>query len=400
MHRNAILALSATVLVSCGSDDKEEDGDDSAVEAVGIPALGGGTHELDSVDEDKIADDDEGLDVPRDLAFNPANPGELWVVNRADDSVSIFTGVGTDEEWTDHRVDPFAMHFMEEVSSISFGAATYAGSEALTFGTCQESRNSYNDDYPPNDFMGPTLWSADLDIFATTNEEAVEYLSDLFGFYTDLGSHLDMLHESPLCMGIAWEKDNVYWVFDGDDGRVVRYDFAEDHDIGYDDHSDGIIGRVKGPRVERVEDVPSHMDIDPETGLLYVADTGKNRILVIDTATGEKGDRLSKTEPGTDHHELEGVEYDKLLDGDDIDGMEQPSGLEVVDGHLLVTDHETGIIFAFALSGEGAEGADAELVDWLDTGRAGGIMGIDAPSLDEIWFVDAAEDELIRLTAK
>ncbi|MEC8424055.1 MAG: hypothetical protein VX000_09770, partial [Myxococcota bacterium] len=152
--------------------------------------------------------------------------------------------------------------------------------------------------------------------------------------------------------------------------------------------------------VERVEGVPSHMDVDQETGLLYVADTGKNRIVVIDTATGEKGDRLSKNEPGTDHHELVDVEFEKIIDGDDIDGMDQPSGLEVVDGHLLITDFASGMIFAFALSGEGADGASAELVDWVDTGRAGGIMGIDAPSLDEIWFVDAEEDELIRLTGK
>lgn len=366
----------------------------------GIAALGGGSHSMDDIDEDRMGDDDDGLDVPRDLAFNPQNPGELWVVNRSDDSVSIFFDAGTDDQASDHRIDPFAMHFMEEVSSISFGAATHPASDALTFGTCQESRNTYNDQAEANDFMGPALWSADLDIFATSNPEAVEYLSDLFGFYADLGSHLDMLHESPLCMGIAWETENVYWVYDGADGRIVRYDFVDDHGVGYDDHSDGIIGRVKGPKLSRVEDVPSHMDIDQSTGLLYVADTGNNRILVLDTATGERGGTLRSVEPGVDHHELENVDATKIIDGADIDGMEQPSGLEVVDGHLLITDHQTGYILAFALSGEGVDGADADLVDWVDTGRAGGIMGIDAPSLDEIWFVDAAEDELIRLTAK
>lgn len=396
MSPSTMLPFALLALAACADDDKPSDDDT----ADGISALGGGSHDLADVDEDRFGDDDDGLNVPRDLAFNPAEPGELWVVNRADDSVSIFTGVGTDDQTSEHRIDPFAMHFMEEVSSISFGAATHEGSDALTFGTCQESRNTYNGQGEPDDFMGPSLWSADLEIFGTTNEEAVEYLTELFGFYTDLGSHLDMLHESPLCMGIAWEKDNVYWVFDGSDGRVVRYDFVEDHGVGYDDHSDGVIGRMQGLRVERVEGVPSHMDVDQETGLLYVADTGKNRIVVIDTATGEKGDRLSKNEPGTDHHELVDVEFEKIIDGDDIDGMDQPSGLEVVDGHLLITDFESGMIFAFALSGEGADGASAELVDWVDTGRAGGIMGIDAPSLDEIWFVDAEEDELIRLTGK
>lgn len=366
----------------------------------GIAALGGSSHSMDNVNEDRVGGVADGLNVPRDLAFNPQNPGELWVVNRSDDSASIFFGAGTNEQVSAHRIDPYAMHFMEEVSSISFGAATHSASDSLTFGTCQESRNTYNGQAEPNDFMGPTLWSADLDIFGRSNPEAVEYLSDLYGFYTDLGSHLDMLHQSPLCMGIAWETENVYWVFDGADNRIVRYDFVKDHGVGFDDHSDGIIGRVNGAELARVEDVPSHMDIDPSTGLLYVADTGNNRVLIVDTTTGERGGVLPSVEPGVDHHTLENVDVTMIIDGSGVEGMAQPSGLEVVDGHLLITDHETGYILAFELSGAGTASASADLVDWVDTGRAGGIMGIDAPSLDEIWFVDAAADELIRLTAK
>src|SRR5690606_3474583 len=103
-----------------------------------------------------------------------------------------------------------------------------------------------------NDFMGPTLWSADLDIYAQTNPAAVDFL----GF--DLGSHLDMLHESPLCMGIAWVSDNVYFTFDGLTGSISRYDFVEDHGAGFDDHSDGIVERFVDAGVSRVEGVPSH----------------------------------------------------------------------------------------------------------------------------------------------
>ena len=150
--------------------------------------------------------------------------------------------------------------------------------------------------------MGPSLWSADPDIFASTNPAAVNYLSNLYGFYVDLGSHLDMLHESPLCMGIAWETDNVYWVFDGSDGSIVRYDFAEDHDVGYDDHSDGIIARYVTGRVSRVADVPSHLVYDDSSGLLYIADTGNNRVAVLDTTSGKRGQNLPMSEQVVAHY--------------------------------------------------------------------------------------------------
>jgi hypothetical protein len=387
---SSLFLIGGSLLIGgCGDDDKDDDDDDDEVVVTGIAALGGETHELDGVQMTIVGDSGDGLDVPRDLAFNPDEPDQLWVVNRADDSATIFTDVGLDDQDSDHRIDPYAFHFMEEVSSIAMGAVTFAGSDARTFGTCQESLNTYNGQGEENDFMGPTLWTADLDLFAESNPDAVEYLSELFGFRVDLGSHLDMLHESPLCMGIAWETENVYWVFEGDEGRIARYDFQEDHHMGFDDHTDGIVARYMGLQVLRVEDVPSHMEMDRETGLLYIADTGKNRIVVLDTATGTEGRSLRANEPGVDKYEMDDADYWKLIDGDDVDGMSAPSGLAIVDGHILITDFESGRIFAFTLEGE--------LVDWADTGRGGGIMGIEARSLDDIWFVDGAADELVRL---
>jgi len=54
-----------------------------------------------------------------------------------------------------------------------------------------------------------------------------------------------------------------------------------------------------------------------------------------------------------------------------------------------VTDHSTGKIFAFDL--------DGELIDWIDTGRGSdSLMGIVARSLDDIWFIDARSEEVVR----
>ncbi|MCB9781104.1 MAG: hypothetical protein H6742_21235 [Alphaproteobacteria bacterium] len=360
-----IIALS---LLACSPD---EAGD-------GPSALGGG--DLDNVTRTVIGTGGDGLNIPRDLGFNPDGQDELWVVNRADDSTVTYWDAGTAGQQAEHIVDPFALHFMEEVSSIAFGAPG-------TFGTCQESTNTYNGQYQGNNFMGPTLWSSDMDIYGQSNPEAVDYLTDLFGFYADLGSHLDMLHQTPLCMGIAWDHDNVYWVFDGKEGAIERNDFAVDHGPGYDDHSDGVIGTYVQGALARVEDVPSHLELDRDTGLLYIADTGNNRVAVLDTTTGARGDDRRAQEPGTDHYFVDGAELWTLVDGDSV-GMQQPSGLALHDGVLYVGDHATGRIHAFDLDGN-------ELVS-LDT-EAGGLMGIEVRGEDDVWFVDAEYDEVIRL---
>ncbi len=362
----------------------------TTVPEVGVPALGGGTGDLAAVTRTVVVTAADGLNVPRDLDFNPKVEDELWIINRADDSVTIARGAGTSDQATEHIIDPYAFHFMEEVSSISFGAVTHDGSDWPTFGTCQETNNTYDGHTHGDDFMGPTLWSSDPEIFGKSNPDAVAYLSNLYGFYVDLGSHLDMLHESPWCMGIAWEVENVYWVYDGNDGSIVRYDFQVDHGPGFDDHSDGIAARyVTGEMAGRTPDVPSHLVYDHDAGVLYIADTGAGVIWRLDPSTATRGATLFSTEPGTDHHEMEGATLDVFIDGAAA-GIELPSGIELVDGVLLVGDHATGVIHAFD--------ADGALIDALDTGvGAGALMGLRARSLEDIWFVDGAANEVIRL---
>ena len=362
------------LFVACNSDSLKGDG---------IPAMGYLGEEIPT--ETIIADESDGLNTPRDLAFDPAKNGELWVVNRQDDSVTIIQNTGKKNQTSLHLIDPYALHFMEEVSSISFGIPYH-------FGTCQESRNTYNDQGMPNNFMGPTLWSSDLDIFATSNPEAVEYLSDLYGMDVDLGSHLDMLHESPLCMGIEWEKENVYWVFDGHNQSIARYDFKEHHGVGYDDHSDGVIVKYVTGEVSRVPDVPSHLKLHRSTGMLYVADTDNNAIKRLDITSGTANNSLPKEEPGTTHFDKVDADFQILIDGVDYD-MVRPSGLTIVNDVLIVGDNATGKIYAFNL--------DGDLLDSFQTQSAeNGLMGIYASSLKDIWYVDAVENLVWRLQAE
>jgi len=367
-------------LISCSKKDQEE--------PTGVPALGAGSHTLSKVTVSQIGTDADGLNIPRDLDFSPAVENELWVVNRSDDSTTIYSDAGTASQTSRHVVDPYAPHFMEEVSSIAFGAAMHSGSDLPNFSTCQESTNTFNGLQEGDEFMGPTLWSSDPAIYGETNPAAVDYLSNLFGMYVDLGSHLDMLHETPLCTGIAWEEDNIYWVVNGKEGAINRIDFQDDHGPGFDDHDDGIIGRYVAGELSRVPDVPSHLEFDQNSAFLYIADTGNNAIKVLDTSSGTRGNSLPGTEPMVDHYEVDDASIWTLIDGA-VQGMEQPSGLALVENTLLVTDHGTGIISAFNL--------DGELIDWVDTGAgSGALMGIVARSLDDIWFVDAKVNMVIR----
>lgn len=344
----------------------------------GVAVLGYNAHTRDAVTLTELSSG--GMNVPRDLAFNPQGSMELWVVNRRDDSTVTFFGVGSTSMRGEFRIDPYALHFMEEVSSIAFGAPG-------RFATCQESRNTYNNTSPPNDFMGPSLWPSDMNIYAQTNEEAVREQ----GF--DLGSHVDMLHESPLCMGIAWERDNIYWTFDGMTGSISRCDFRADHGPGYDDHSDGVIRRYGNDDVARVPGVPSHLIFDHATGLLYIADTGNARIAVLDTTRGSPGASLPVVEDGTTLTQMTGVSFTTLVDSAGGE-LQQPSGIALSGSLIFVSDHQTSRISAF-------DKTSGARVDYLDTSfPSGTLMGIELDAEQNIYFADAADDRLYRISPK
>ncbi len=374
------VALAALLPAACVTPPVEE----PEPQDKGLAVLGAGSHGMDAVKMTTLVDAEDGLAGPRDLDFNPEVAGDVWVVNRIDDGVVLIHDVGTADQETEHFVDPFALHFMEEVSSISFASG-------MKFGTCQESRNTYNDEAAANDFMGPALWSAEADVFAITNPDAVAEL----GY--DLGSHLDMLHESPNCMGIAWIEDNKYFTFDGMTSSVSRYDFKEDHGPGFDDHSDGVIERFQATDdedgVKRTADVPSHMVYDHGSGLLYIADTGHGRIAVLDPeGPTDAAESLPVIEGGTRLLLRGGATFETLVSADDGE-LEQPSGLALHDGVLYVTDNATSRISAFDL--------DGERIDYLDTDLpAGSLMGLRVDADGNILVTDFAGDRVLKIEAK
>ena len=385
MRISSYVLTSALVLVGCGDDpapivpaaDSGVDtgttptdvAADTAEETAPAPPLVAEFGHEDTRQIRGYAGPSDGLMRPLDLEFNPESPTDLWVSSQDNDGIVILFDAGTDEQRTELFLDAFRNHFLEAVTSIAFGANS-------TWGSCQESRNTYDGQAPPNDFMGPALWPSDLDVFAAV-------FQDPFGL--DLGSHLDMLHASPNCMGIAHYQANQYFVFDGHNGHMVYYDFVIDHGPGQDDHSDGIIRRYPEVNLTRVEGVPGHMEYHAESNRVFIADTGAGRVLAYTVGTGtHERDLAEINEPLAEYSEYSGADFVTF-----VDGLQQPSGLAIHEGRLFIGDHATGVIHAYDIE-------TGELLDSMDSG-AEDLAGLEIGPDGTLWFIDAAFHEVLRV---
>ncbi len=310
----------------------------------------------------------DDLDNPMDLDFNrdEGRENELWVLNGGEigGTTVIFYDPGTSDQNTLFLRDGNARHFMANSSAISF-------SDNETFGTAQ---NVLDANFQGGSFTGPSLWSTDLDIYAQNHGRN--------------GSHLDMLHGSPYCSGIEAETDNIYWVFDGGNGHICRYDFVEPHVPGGEDHSDGKVWRYMEVAVERSMDVPSHLVRDRSTDWLYIVDAGNARILRMNVNSGTPAVDLQLiNEPLAEHKRVDGVEWEVYISS----GLEAPTGIEVADGRLLVSDNANGQIVVYDITGESA----VEL-GRLET-NAESIMGIKVGTDNNLYYVDNGARTLVRV---
>jgi len=306
-----------------------------------------------------------------DLAFHGTRPDELWVIGYGDSRVYVGTGVGAEPgTWREFK-DPAASHFMHKPPAIAWGANGF-------WGTCGDNDNTQNDQRGDGDaryFMGPALFTSDLDVFAKPTPGG-------------LGSHYDMLHNTSFCRGIEHIEDNWYWVFNGELGSLDKYNFAKDHGPGFDDHSDGEIYRYAQGQVKGLAGVSSHLAYDPSDKFLYVADTGNARIVRLDTQSGTLGERLPRrNEPLVASGVMNGAIVELVV----APGvLQQPSGIEVRADTLYVTDAATSTFYAFDKAGN--------LKRQLATGLPPrSLSGFTFGSDGKIWFVDRLKNQVVRI---
>ncbi len=315
---------------------------------------------------------------PVDLAFHNERQDELWVVGYQSSSVYIGFGIGGDSPSWKYFRDPAAKHFMYKPPAIAMGVNN-------TWATCGNNDNTQNASSYPGmdgagaDFMGPALFSADLAIFSKVTP-------------TGLGSHLDMLHNTSFCRGIAHEKNNRYWVFNSQDASLDQYDFNVDHGPGNDDHSDGEIYRyVKGQVKGAADETPSHLVFDREKGFVYVADTGNARVARLDPSKATKARNLPRSnEPLKGSGIMEGATLEDVV----APGvLKAPSGIELRDQLLYVTDAQTSRFHVFDL--------DGKEVRKLDTGlEPGSLAGFAFGPDGKVYFTDRVKNRVMRIDPK
>jgi hypothetical protein len=312
----------------------------------------------------------DGLETPRDLAFHPTlTRFELWVVNKETEnfggSTTTYYNAGTADQDSDWRQDGNAWHFMSLPTGIDFG-------ENENFAT---SPGVYDANHNGGDpFTGPALWSSDPDIYAMPSGGN--------------GSHLDMLHVSPYSQGIAHQIDNVYWVVDGYNNDIVRYDFAHDHGPGNSFHGDAIMHRYADFSIEKDpgNHIVSHCHFDKPTGWLYVVDHGNQRVLRMLASSGEFGGvpNFGPFEDVEDYRYVVNYDWEELV----TEGLSKPSGIAVIGDRMLVSDYETGNINIYSTGS-----VPSELLGTIETG-AEGLMGITIGPWGRIWFVDADAEQI------
>lgn len=397
------------------------------------------------------------FDTPRDLQFHPSNPNELWVANSgtADNSVLTFwaepSAHATTGSFRAVRVaDRAKYHYMASVSSLAFGVGG-------RFATCQESMNDYDGltarGFPEgmggNRFMGPSLFESDPARRVNSMGELCS--SSELHDATELGPpnsksecflrHIDMLHESPLCMGIAHDPEqfsscqgghatvqqNVFWTFDGYGrpdqvptadvprrGMLMRYDFERDHggcnEYLCADHGEAEVRRYEDVVLTRLPGVASHIVLGGGGHRdLWIADSGAGRLLRVDPDSG----RVARTAiyewpiyssshlhfnykvwSCTTYEVFADANTPGLLTADAAEFV--PSGVALGDDVVYVSNHATGNVIAFDVY-------TGEVVATVQTGRTRALAGLEvrtgAEGTQQLFVLDQVQGDLILLTA-
>ena len=318
-----------------------------------------------------IVNSSNQINQPRDLDFHPN--GDLWIINTGTENsggstVKVINPAMNSQNslW---EQDGNAWHFMSLPSGIAF-------SDNGNFAT---STSVLDANHGGNYFTGPTLWSSDPLIYAKDAGPGTN------------GSHLDMLHASPFSMGIASEKDNVFWVYDDYSNDIVRYDFAEDHGPGNSDHDDGELIRYQGMGLSAINhDIVNHLVLDDDKKWLYFVDGGNERVLRLDITTGTPTPAPSSfllQETLASYQKMNGFSWEEVV----TTGLIQPAGIDIIDNELVVTDYSNGDIIFY----------DINTVPAIEIGRIQtnepGIMGVVIGPNGKVWYANTTLNKVVKI---
>lgn len=313
-----------------------------------------------------IATSQNKVEYPSDLDFNKADLNQLWILNKGVEggenggTTLMITNPGTAAQSFDYRKDGNAWHFMVNPGALAFGDTTWATAQDYFNANRQETRGAW---------CGPTMWPSDLDIYAIVGNPPNGQQN---------GSHYDMVHQSTYSSGIAHEFDNTYWVNDGNFGNITKYKFNEAHVPGGHEHENAEVYRHVDVPYSMNPNAPAHMEI--RGNWLYYVNPGAKTINRMDITSGTIGKDLSATanygEELAAFVEVNNTIWETVVST----GLESPSGLDVNDEYLIVSDNATGEIIIYDID-------TFEELKRLQT-DALSIMGIKFDTEGDIYYVD------------
>ena len=344
------------------------------------PALGAGVPATRMLDDESLG----SLGMPRAISFNPALPEALYVADSASGSLAVLNTTTTPPSATFLK-DRAEYHYMASISAFSFDPLGQ-------FATCQESLNDYEGTMVPNYFMGPSLYDSVAARVPYVNSKGEPCAAGDTCFLI----HIDMLHESPLCMGIAHDAGapsrtgdptlgkefrNVYWSFDGVNSQLVRSDFESDHGPGSMDHHFAEVRRYRGVKLSRRAGVPSHLVVDGDARELFVADTGADRVLRVKVDSGryvksarESYPIYSSPDPLFNYTIWEDLVWDVFA------SVPAPSGLALSADALYVSSWSQTTVYTFAR-------ASGKMMSLSPVVGAVGLSGLAlSPETGRLWF--------------
>jgi hypothetical protein len=374
MKNNIKISLLAVILVigvvGCKKDKKDEPQPSEQLKNE-VPEFFNEAKESDwginQPEIKKLSSSQSRISKPTDLEFNPTRKGELWIVNEGTESTGGTTvripDISASQFEYDYRKDGNSWHFMALPTALAFSKN---GDWATTTGILDANRQG-------GSFTGPALWSGDLSIYAKPSGGN--------------GSHLDMLHGSPYSMGIASERDNIYWVFDGYNKHICRYDFGGDHGPGNADHDDGKIHRFANINVQKNGTTPSHLVMSEDRTTLYVVDGGNNRVLKVDVSSATRKRALSLTNEVLADHSEWNADFEVLLE----DEFFNFCGITISGNRLFLSDNTTGNIKCINLE-------TSKEIATIETGIEG-ITGITIFE-NRLYFVSYKENALYKIEPK
>ena len=325
-----------------------------------------------------VASSTNSLVSPVDLDFFPnqaTRPFELWILNQGTVSTGgstvIVSNANKSTRTSKYVKDGNSWHFMSLASAIAFGDSLWATSADVLDANHQTGR-----------YTGPTLWSSDISIYGIVGNPSSSAVN---------GSHLDMIHQSPYSKGIAFEKDLAYWVLDGYEGNIKRYDFGQPHQPGGSIHSAGLVRVYNDFQFTKHATLPSHIVIDANKKFLYGCDPVGKRIFRVDITTG------TDNGPGTKVNTETLVEYQNytgLVMKDIVTtNLISPVGIDIYGNRLIVTDIATDEIIIFDISNNYKEVGRIKLKYTASPDPMGIKVGPDG----KIYFADKANKRVYMI---